>query len=225
MTLAEALQRIVPTSSADSRMRAEAWAVIEAEIQTVWSARHASQLGGDSDLADDVRQTVLEKLLSGKATFAGSSDGEAISFVRTLARYATVDTFRRRKYEARIDNDDLDKVGGSTLADDGLHARDVSRRLTDVVQRATELADSPTRPSLERHLRETIHGQAAADKSLDVDRKEAARLRKERSRALALLRRAHDDLAANDVAHEMNEDVERIVRAILASPRATASEP
>ena len=218
--LADALHRIAPASSATSVERAAAWSRINEAVRQHWFEQHPQRYGANDDLVEDIRQTVLVRLVAGKALFGGTSDGEAVNFLKATARNATVDTLRRRRFEERLTDEHVDRLAGGAAPDEHLLAEELSARLSQVIDHATGLRKSPKRPTLERHLREAVYGQAPADASPDADLKEAARLRQERSRSLALLRLGHDDLMAQDV----NEDVDRIIRAILASPRTLTSD-
>jgi DNA-directed RNA polymerase specialized sigma24 family protein len=220
VSLAEALQVVHPSSSADGPARVAAWSVIEAALHQHWFTSLPTKLGASEDLVPDIRQTVLVRLVSGSAAFAGSTEGEAVQFLKATARNATIDTLRRRKRERPLEDDHLDRIGGGDLPDDRVRTEDVLRRFEQVVERATSLAVSPSRDMLERHLRETLLGQAPADASLDASPAAAAKLRKQRSRSLALLRRGHESLLAEleDPLSDPDE-VDLIVRAVLASPR------
>lgn len=222
-SLHNALLQIAPASNATEAEKRTAWGLIHGALNEHWFASLPLRYGATPDVVDDVRQTVVVKLLSGRAVFVGKSEGEAVNFLKATARNATVDTLRRRKFEEPLSDEQVEQTAGGVLPDEQLHANEVSRRLLQVVDRATTLARSPTRAMLERHLSETLFGQAPADRSLDADQAAAARLRKERSRSLALLRRAHATLIG-EMAQEMNDDVDRIVREILSTPRNVTSE-
>jgi hypothetical protein len=227
VSLAEALRLVHPSSPADPAARAAAWVVIDAALQQHWFTSLPTRYGAPGDLVPDIRQTVLVRLVAGRAAFSGRSEGEAVQFLKATARNATVDTLRRRKWEDSLEDDHLDRIGGGELPDERLRTQDISRRFEQVLERASLIASSPTRAMLERHLRETLFGQAPADPSLDARPAEAARLRKERSRSLALLRRGHESLLAEmDPADDTLNEVDGVVRAVLASPRrATGEDP
>lgn len=225
VSLAQALQLVHPSSTAKPTTRTQAWSTIDAALHQHWFAQLHSRLGTPADLVPDIRQTVLVRLVSGKATFSGTTEGEAVQFLKATARNATIDTFRRRKWEDSLEDEHLERIGGGELPDERLRTEDISRRFEQVLERASSLASSPTRDMLERHLRETLFGQAPVDASLDASPTDAARLRKQRSRSLALLRRGHESLLADlDPKDDALEDVDRIVRAVLVSPRRPSSE-
>lgn len=212
--LVTALRTIAGGPAVAPAERRAAWRVIDAALREAWAEWIARRAGVAED-ADDVRQLVLETLLSRRTVFRGETEGEARALLRTMVHNKAVDVRRLRAREVQLVDDDGAQPSGGAVTPEPLSVRDLDRRLQELVVRAGQLQQSPDAAALQRCLRESLVGDTIVEPSVDADPVAAPTLRKRRSRALDLLRRAHEAVLA-DTDEQRPDQLDRLIAQLLA---------
>ncbi len=212
--LVTALRTIAGGPTVPLAERRSAWRVVDEALREEWSGWMARRAGVAAD-ADDVRQIVLETLLSGRTVFRGETEGEARRLLRVMVHNKAVDVRRLRASEVQFVDGDLERSTEGAGARETVSVSDLNRRLQELVACAGQLQQSPDAAALQRCLRESLLGETVVEPSVDAEPVAAVTLRKRRSRALALLRRAHEAVLA-DTNEQRPDHVDRLIAQVLA---------